>query len=139
MPEALQAKHDALVAARDEQEARLDTLTKNQSLALRVANKTKTARAAELMKKWDVQGTGVVNIADFRTNIRGLGLKAEVAPAPLSRTLPRRTRPLASPPPRLSPSRLALRWSCVRVTRGDTTRRAPHSARAAPPPSGRGD
>ena len=80
LPDEMIAKHEALKSLFENEEQRLETLTKNQSLALKVANKTKSARAAELMKKWDLQGTGVVNMVDFRTNIRNLGLKAEVSP-----------------------------------------------------------
>jgi hypothetical protein len=58
-------------------EQKLVELKKGQSLALKVAAKTKHARAIELAKKWDLQGTGSIVKTDFRTSVRSLGIKAE--------------------------------------------------------------
>ena len=75
----LYEKHDELVATAEKAEQDLADLKKEQSLALKVAGKTKNARAIELAKKWDLQGNGSVSRVDFRTNVRNLGLKAEDA------------------------------------------------------------
>eukprot|EP00966_Prymnesium_polylepis_P216345 5008352-Prymnesium_polylepis.1 len=73
----LYERHDELIAAAETEEQKLADLKKEQSLALKVAAKTKNARAIELAKKWDLQGTGSITKIDFRTNVRNLGLKAE--------------------------------------------------------------
>ena len=67
---------EALSAAATAEEAKQAQLRESLSLGAKLAAKTKGTRAADLLKKWDLKGDGVVSRGELRQNIKNLGIEA---------------------------------------------------------------
>ena len=73
----LVASTEELTSAATAADTKQAQLRENLSLGAKLAAKTKGTRAADLLKKWDLKGDGVVSMSEFKQNIKTLGIEAK--------------------------------------------------------------